>query len=66
MVSQKNGVWGRATEVPGLAALNKGGNASISSVSCAPPGRCTAGGSYTERSVHPHLQGFVLQATSTR
>ncbi len=61
MVSQKNGVWGQAIEVPGLAVLNKGGNASISSVSCPPRGRCTAGGFYTERSLHPHLQGFVLQ-----
>jgi hypothetical protein len=66
VVSEKNGVWGRAIEVPGLAALNKGGDASVSSVSCASLRRCAAGGSYAERSLHPHFQGFVTQATDSR
>jgi len=34
VVSEKNGVWGRAIEVPGLPALNNGGNAGVGSVSC--------------------------------
>jgi hypothetical protein len=60
VVSEKNGVWGRAVEVPGLAALNKGGNAGVGSVSCASPGTCAAGGSYADRSGHYNrLQGFV-------
>jgi hypothetical protein len=60
VVSEKNGVWGHAIEVPGLAALNKGGNAGVGSVSCASPGNCAAGGSYADRSGHYNrLQGFV-------
>ncbi len=43
----QNGVWGRAVEVPGLAALNKGGGAEVSSVSCASPGNCATGGDYS-------------------
>ena len=35
-----NGVWGRAVEVPGLGGPNTGGNAEVSSVSCASPGNC--------------------------
>ena len=42
------GTWGSASEVPGLAALNAGGNAQISSMSCASVGNCGAGGSYTD------------------
>src|SRR5258706_509978 len=43
---EQNGVWGRAVEVPGLGFLNKGGNARVSSGSCASPGNCAAGGDY--------------------
>jgi hypothetical protein len=57
VVSEQNGVWGMAIEVAGLAALTKGGLAEIDSVSCASPGNCAAGGSYTDRS--GHLQGLV-------
>jgi hypothetical protein len=52
------GSWGRAVGVPGLVALNKGGFASVRSVSCAPPGNCAADGFYTDR--HDHGQGFVV------
>jgi hypothetical protein len=38
------GSWGRVIEVPGLRALNKGGDASVSSVSCASAGSCAAVG----------------------
>ena len=34
VVSQVNGTWGTAIQVPGSAALNQGGNAQINSVSC--------------------------------
>ena len=55
---EKNGRWGKAIEVPGLAALNTGGNANVSSVSCPPAGTCSAGGSYVD---HDHnFQGFVV------
>ena len=58
---ERNGRWGTATEVPGLAALNKGGGAAVNSVSCAPAGSCAAGGDYTDR--HGHDQGFVVSQT---
>jgi hypothetical protein len=51
VADQKNGVWGKAREVPGLAALNKGGKgsggAATDAVSCASPGNCAAGGAYS-------------------
>src|SRR5215471_19311500 len=50
VVSQIHGTWGKAIEVPGTAALNRGGGATIHSVSCASAGNCSAGGSYTRRS----------------
>ena len=46
VVSESNGVWGRAIEVPGLRALNTHGDARVESVSCASPGNCAAGGNY--------------------
>ena len=52
------GPWGQAIEVPGLGALNKGGDAGVSSVSCAPAGSCMAGG-FCQETGHYALQGFV-------
>jgi len=58
----RNGRWGNATGVPGLAALDKGGRpTAVSSVSCVPAGGCAAGGAYTGRS--RHNQGFVTQGS---
>ena len=48
VVDERNGVWGKAIEVPGLAALNKG-DAEVDSVSCASAGSCAVGGSYDTR-----------------
>ena len=45
VVSERNGRWGRAAPVPGLARLHEG-LAGLSSVSCASPGNCSAGGVY--------------------
>src|SRR5215831_10277648 len=58
------GVWGRAIAVPGLAALNRGRNAGVSSVSCASPGSCSAGGVYTDGG--RHQQGFVVSEVHGR
>jgi hypothetical protein len=58
VVSQVNGTWGKAKEVPGTATLNTGGNAAINSLSCASAGNCSAGGSYTDSS--GHAQAFVV------
>ena len=50
-------VWHAAIEVPGTATLNQGGGAEITSVSCASPGNCSAGGDYLDSS--DHRQVFV-------
>jgi hypothetical protein len=55
------GTWGTAEEVPGTAALNKGGNAGIGSVSCASAGNCGAGGNYASSS--ENTQAFVVGET---
>jgi hypothetical protein len=61
VVSQANCTWHTAVEVPGTAALNRGGNAQIISVSCGSAGNCGAGGSYVD-SFH-HRQAFVDNET---
>ena len=52
VVSEVNGVWGTARKVPGTAALNQGGDASVDAVSCGAPGTCSAGGYYTDGAGH--------------
>jgi hypothetical protein len=59
---ERNGRWGKAIEVPGLGALNTGGGAGVSSVSCALAGDCSAVGGYDSRR-HPNTQGFVVSQT---
>src|SRR5260370_26436075 len=44
-----NGTWRTAREIPGTAALNRGGHAQVNSVSCSSPGNCSAGGWDTHR-----------------
>ncbi len=58
VVSEQNGQWGNAEQVPGSATLNQGGGASVASVSCASAGNCAAGGSYVDGS--HNLQAFVV------
>ena len=54
VVSEVNGTWGTAIEVPGFAALNAGGNGGfypppgVDSVSCGSAGNCAAGGWYVD------------------
>ena len=61
VVTQVNGIWGKAEEVPGIAALNVGGDAAVSSVSCATAGNCSAGGFYlTAIGGSGNLQAFVV------
>src|SRR5690242_4687180 len=55
------GTWRTAIEVPGVGSLNAGGNASVTSVSCASAGNCTAGGFYLDGSFH--AQAFVVSET---
>ena len=61
-VSEKNGAWGTAKEIPGSGTLNKGGQVQIDSVSCAKAGSCSAGGHYLSSS--GHAQGFVVTETN--
>jgi hypothetical protein len=61
VVSQVNGTWGTAEEVPGTAVLNDGDRAAINSVSCASAGNCSAGGSYHDFS--GNIQAFVVSQT---
>jgi hypothetical protein len=58
VVSEVNGGWHNAVKVPGIATLNRGGDAVINSVSCASAGTCSAVGSYTDRS--KRYQVFVV------
>ncbi len=62
MVRQVNGTWGTAAEVRGTAALNAGGTAQVSSVSCRTAGNCSAGGTYADGS--GHRQAFVVSQVS--
>ena len=48
VVSQVDGVWQSFEAVPGLSAVNTGGDAEVSLVSCASAGNCSAGGYYTD------------------
>jgi len=60
-VSQIGGTWHKAIEVPGTPALNQGGQAKITSVSCASAGHCSAGGTYADSS--GVIQAFVVSQT---
>jgi hypothetical protein len=62
VVSQISGIWGTAKKVPGTATLNVGGDAWLTSVSCASAGNCSAGGYYTDSSFH--RQAFVVSQIS--
>jgi hypothetical protein len=62
VASEVKGTWGTAQPVPSLAALNQGGAAAVSSVSCASAGNCSAAGYYTDGA--GHQQVFVLSETN--
>ncbi len=47
VASEINGKWQDATQVPGVATLNVGEYASVTSMSCFSPGNCSAGGFFT-------------------
>jgi len=57
MASERNGTWSKAVKPPGVAALNAGGSAAVTSVSCSSAGNCGAGGYFKDREAHG--QGFV-------
>ena len=61
VVTETNGTWGTAQEVPGAAALNRGMAGVTDSVSCRAAGWCSAVGNYTDGSHAPHA--FVVTET---
>jgi len=62
VASETGGTWGTAREVPGTATLNAGFEASVTSLSCASAGNCSAGGFYTDAS--DNEQAFVVTETN--
>jgi hypothetical protein len=70
LLVERNGAWGTAIGVPGLGALNAGGNATVSSVSCGSAGNCVAGGDYADGIVPPkprgHLHAFLIAERNGR
>src|SRR5258706_2002759 len=64
VVSESNGRWRQAIEVPGLAALSKGGPGQVIEVSCASAGSCAAGGFYRYGS--GHHPGVLVSKSSGR
>jgi len=46
VVSEKNGAWGQAGALPGVAALNAGQDAFLAGLACFSAGNCTAAGNY--------------------
>jgi hypothetical protein len=60
-VDEKNGTWSTSREIPGSAALNRGGNAEVSSIACGAPGDCVAGGYYSP--VNNRYDPFIATET---
>jgi hypothetical protein len=64
------GAWGNGQLVPGIAALNAGGDAAVTAISCAAPGYCTAGGYYTSAANGPESssarKAFVVSEAKGR
>ncbi len=60
VVTERGGVWGIAEAVPGLAALNAGGEAHVQQISCRSAGNCTASGTYQPSGAPGHRVGQVF------
>ncbi|HUB39887.1 MAG TPA: hypothetical protein VMA72_13620 [Streptosporangiaceae bacterium] len=61
LVNRSNGSWGRANEIPGLAALTMGSTAQIYSISCSSAGNCSGGG-YGETSSFREIAFVVTES----
>ena len=61
LISQSKGGWGKAKEIPGLAALTKGSTAQIYSISCSSAGNCSGGG-YGENSGFREIAFVVTES----
>ncbi len=47
-VTERNGTWGSANTISGVAARNTGKDATLAQISCVSPGNCSVAGSYEE------------------
>jgi hypothetical protein len=61
VINRSKGNWGKAKEIPGLAALTKGSTAQIYSISCSSPGNCSGGG-YGETSTFREIAFVVTES----
>ncbi len=55
----RGGLVGQAQQLPGLAAMSKGGTAELTQLSCGSAGSCAAGGSYLSMKGLHHQQAWV-------
>ena len=63
VVSEVNGQWGNAQEVPGFSSLNSAGAGSgLFAMSCSSAGNCSAGGSYADS--NGYIQAFITTQTN--
>ena len=62
VVSEIDGSWGTAQDLPGMSSLDKGQDAGLTSLSCPTPGNCAAGGTYFDTT--GTNQAFVASETN--
>jgi hypothetical protein len=61
VASERNGVWGKAMDVPGLAALG-GSEDSIGPLACPAAGTCVASGTF--KPARNHVRAFAVSETA--
>ncbi len=54
------GHWGKARQVPGLAALAGAGDSGLTALSCASPGNCSGGGFFYPGAQISRSEPFVV------
>jgi hypothetical protein len=62
IIEQKDGVWGSAQPIPGMAAVDGGRGSEVLSVSCSSPGNCAVVGGVADVNTNPAGigRGFVV------
>ncbi len=62
VVTESNGTWGNAVQIPGFSSTNgEGSGSELLALSCSSPGNCSAGGQYVD--TNNNLQAFVVNET---
>jgi hypothetical protein len=64
VATESKGTWKKASELPGIVALNVGGGSALFTLSCASPGNCSAGGTYV--SAQEVFEAFVASELGGR